>query len=161
MHELIEAAFLHVDVIGPEVHRGRYDLVGPDGTIILPQTWDEIIQPGWNISMHMWPIEPPEPPQPPELNLPAGGLSPPPAPPDQSTTEGITIVEPDEVRSSGDQMGDEESSGYGSSIGSWRPSRARRIANAFSALKSSIFRRRRRSSLSTSASSSGSEEIDD
>ncbi|KAI0449404.1 hypothetical protein F5B21DRAFT_49132 [Xylaria acuta] len=163
MQELIEAAFLHVDVIGSEVREGHYDLVGPDGAIILPQTWEEIIQPGWNISMHMWPMAPSGPPQPPGLNILASGLSPPPAPPDQSGNEEIVIEEPDEdVRHSGEVVGDEVSSGYSSSIGSWKPSRARRIANAFSALKTSIFRRRRRASWPTTASSaSASEELDD
>ena len=39
---------------------GRYDLVGPDGEIILPKVWKEVIQPDWSIIMHLWPI--PEPP---------------------------------------------------------------------------------------------------
>jgi len=35
MEELIKQAFLHVDVIGPHVHDGHYDLVGPDGEITV------------------------------------------------------------------------------------------------------------------------------
>jgi hypothetical protein len=73
MEELIKQAFLHVDVIGPHVHQGHYDLVGPDGEIILPQIWETMIQPDWTITMHMWPM--PEPPPPVE---PAPG---PPIPP--------------------------------------------------------------------------------
>jgi hypothetical protein len=64
MEELIKQAFLHVDVIGPHVHEGHYDLVGPDGEIILPQVWETMIQPDWAITMHMWPM--PEPPPKPE-----------------------------------------------------------------------------------------------
>ncbi|KAF2142206.1 uncharacterized protein K452DRAFT_194906, partial [Aplosporella prunicola CBS 121167] len=45
MEDLIKQAFLHVDVIGREVHEGHYDLVGPDGEIILPQIWETVIQP--------------------------------------------------------------------------------------------------------------------
>ena len=60
MEELIKQAFLHVDVIGPHVHQGHYDLVSPDGEIVLPQVWDTIIEPGMAITMHMWPM--PEPP---------------------------------------------------------------------------------------------------
>lgn len=74
MEELIKQAFLHVDVIGPHVHEGHYDLVGPDGEIILPQVWETMVQPDWAITMHMWPM--PEPPPPP----PPGEPVPPPPP---------------------------------------------------------------------------------
>ncbi|KAI0429678.1 hypothetical protein F5Y09DRAFT_309765 [Xylaria sp. FL1042] len=60
MQELINQAFLHVDVIGPHVQAGRYDLVGPNGEIVLPQVWDKVIEPDWAITMHMWPMEPPK-----------------------------------------------------------------------------------------------------
>lgn len=56
MEGLIRQAFLHVDVIGDHVHQGHYDLTGPDGEIILPQVWDTMIQPDWEVSMHMWPM---------------------------------------------------------------------------------------------------------
>ncbi|KAI0554809.1 hypothetical protein F4679DRAFT_525001 [Xylaria curta] len=164
MQELIEAAFLHVDIVGPEVRAGHYDLIGPDGMIILPSTWEEIIQPGWNISMHMWPMAPHDPPQPPELTIPASGLSPPPAPPDQSANEEIVVIEEfnEDLQNPNEPVGDEVSSGYGSSIRSLRPSRARRIANAFSALKSYLFHRRRRGSWPTTVPSSApTEELDD
>lgn len=60
MEELIKQAFLHVDIIGPHVHQGHYDLVGPDGEIILPQVWETMIQPDWAITMHMWPMPEPQ-----------------------------------------------------------------------------------------------------
>jgi hypothetical protein len=66
MEELIKQAFLHVDVIGPHVHQGHYDLVGPDGEIILPQIWETMIQPDWTVTMHMWPMPEPPPPEPPQ-----------------------------------------------------------------------------------------------
>ncbi|PVH91769.1 hypothetical protein DM02DRAFT_545142 [Periconia macrospinosa] len=62
MEELIKQAFLHVDVIGPHVHEGHYDLISPDSEIILPQVWETIIQPGWAITMHIWPMPEPLPP---------------------------------------------------------------------------------------------------
>lgn len=66
MEELIRQAFLHIDVIGPHVADGHYDLVGPNGDIILPQVWDTVVEPDWTIIMHMWPIpEKPKTPDPP------------------------------------------------------------------------------------------------
>lgn len=62
MEDLIRQAFLHVDVIGPHVADGHYDLVGPTGDIILPQVWETVVEPDWLITMHMWPM--PEPPPP-------------------------------------------------------------------------------------------------
>lgn len=57
MEDLIKQAFAHVDVIGPHVHEGHYDLMGPDGEIILPIIWDKTIQPGWQVTMRMWPMD--------------------------------------------------------------------------------------------------------
>ncbi|KAK5674309.1 hypothetical protein LTS10_012893 [Elasticomyces elasticus] len=60
MENLIKQAFMHVDGIGEQVYEGHYDLTGPDGEIILPQVWDTMIQPDWEISMHMWPMPEPK-----------------------------------------------------------------------------------------------------
>lgn len=68
MEDLIKQAFLQVDELGPHVQEGRYDLTGPDGEIILPSVWEKVIQPDWQITMTMWPIEKlpqPGPPRPP------------------------------------------------------------------------------------------------
>ena len=62
MEDLIRQAFAHIDVLGPHVAEGHYDLVGPDGEIILPQVWETMIEPDWAITMHMWPIPDPPPP---------------------------------------------------------------------------------------------------
>ncbi|KAI9643704.1 hypothetical protein NHQ30_008327 [Ciborinia camelliae] len=56
MEDLIKQAFLHVDVIGPHVQEGHYDLIGPNGEIVLPQVWEIMIKPEWAVAMHMWPI---------------------------------------------------------------------------------------------------------
>src|SRR4051812_15778541 len=61
MEELIKQAFLHVDVIGPHVQQGHYDLIGPNGEIILPQVWETMIEPDWAVTMHMWPMPEPKP----------------------------------------------------------------------------------------------------
>ncbi|KAI9367682.1 hypothetical protein BJX61DRAFT_547260 [Aspergillus egyptiacus] len=56
MAELIKQAFLYIEVIGPHVAEGHYDLIDPNGDIIIPQVWDTVIEPGWSITMHMWPM---------------------------------------------------------------------------------------------------------
>jgi hypothetical protein len=56
MEELIQQAFLHVAGLGNHVAEGHYDLVGPHGEIILPLVWEDVIQPGWSLTMHMWPM---------------------------------------------------------------------------------------------------------
>ncbi|TRX95509.1 hypothetical protein FHL15_003467 [Xylaria flabelliformis] len=85
MEELIKQAFLHVDVIGPHVQAGHYDLIGPNGEIILPQVWEKVIEPDWHITMHMWPMDRPGPPRKPGPPRPGGPLPPrqpgPPPPP--------------------------------------------------------------------------------
>lgn len=54
---MIKQTFLHVDKFREHVNEGHYDLIGPDGEIILPQVWEDVIQPGWSISMHLWRID--------------------------------------------------------------------------------------------------------
>jgi hypothetical protein len=48
-------------VIGAHVRAGQYDLKDANGVIIMPQVWETLIEPGWAITMHMWPR--PEPPR--------------------------------------------------------------------------------------------------
>jgi len=78
MEELIKQAFLHVEVVGPQVQEGQYDLIGPDGEIILPTVWERVVQPDWSITMHMWPMErmPQRPPMPPMMGGAGGGPRP-------------------------------------------------------------------------------------
>lgn len=69
MEELIRQAFEHVEEIGPHVHKGHYDLMGPDSGIIVPSAWDTTIEPDMKITMHMWPLpEPKEEPMPPPID---------------------------------------------------------------------------------------------
>lgn len=67
MEDLIKQAFLHVDQFSQHVAEGHYDLIGPNGEIILPQVWDTMIEPDWSVTMMMWPIpeKPPIPQGPP------------------------------------------------------------------------------------------------
>ncbi|CAG8908762.1 unnamed protein product [Penicillium egyptiacum] len=79
MEELIRQAFLHIEVIGPHVAEGHYDLIGPNGDIILPQVWETVVEPDWAITMHMWPIpeKPKEDPPPAPEPTPAKPADPP------------------------------------------------------------------------------------
>ena len=74
MEELIRQAFEHVEEIGPHVHKGHYDLMGPDSGIIVPSAWDTTIEPDMKITMYMWPLpelieEAIRPPPPGKLNI--------------------------------------------------------------------------------------------
>ncbi|TID27387.1 hypothetical protein E6O75_ATG00154 [Venturia nashicola] len=76
MEALIQQAFMHVDVIGQHVHEGHYDLVGPDGEIILPQVYESMVKPDWAITMHMWPMPEPAKESPPLPPVPHPGMGP-------------------------------------------------------------------------------------
>lgn len=54
---MIKQAFLHVEVVGDQVEKGYYDLLGPDDTIIMPAVWEQAIKPGMSFTMRMWPEE--------------------------------------------------------------------------------------------------------
>lgn len=54
---MIKQAFSQVDILGPHVQAGHYDLTGPDGKIILPSVWEEKVEPGLHITMTMWPLD--------------------------------------------------------------------------------------------------------
>ncbi|KAF4953215.1 hypothetical protein FGADI_6190 [Fusarium gaditjirri] len=57
IEDLIKQAFIEVDVLGPHVVEGHYDLIGPDGEIILPSIWEDIVEPDVDIKMTMWPMD--------------------------------------------------------------------------------------------------------
>ncbi|KLU83201.1 hypothetical protein MAPG_02266 [Magnaporthiopsis poae ATCC 64411] len=44
MEELINAAFIHDEVLGPLVQQGRFDLIDSDGEIVLPAGMEELIK---------------------------------------------------------------------------------------------------------------------
>ncbi|KAK2474509.1 hypothetical protein H9L39_14469 [Fusarium oxysporum f. sp. albedinis] len=57
IEDLIKQAFVQVEVLGPHVMEGHYDLIGPDGKIILPSVWEDIVEPDVAIIMTMWPMD--------------------------------------------------------------------------------------------------------
>lgn len=94
MEELIRQAFLHIEIIGPHVAEGHYDLIGPNGDIILPQVWETVIEPDWTITMHMWPIpEKPKTPEPVPPPDPVPQEPPPPEVPEAPVDEAVIVLE--------------------------------------------------------------------
>ncbi|GAW23506.1 hypothetical protein ANO14919_130650 [Xylariales sp. No.14919] len=59
MEDLIKQVFSYDDVIGPHVQAGHYHLM-LDDAIILPQLWEFSVEPGCQVTMHMWPTTPTE-----------------------------------------------------------------------------------------------------
>jgi hypothetical protein len=56
MERLIRQAFVNVDTMIEHIDEGKYDLCNGNGEVILPAYWESIIQPGWTVTMHMWPM---------------------------------------------------------------------------------------------------------
>ncbi|KAF7620123.1 hypothetical protein F9C07_1428193 [Aspergillus flavus] len=98
MEELIRQAFLHIEIIGPHVAEGHYDLIGPNGDIILPQVWETVIEPDWTITMHMWPIpekpKTPEPAPPPDPPVPEAAAAPEALPAPEDVAVAVPAEEP-------------------------------------------------------------------
>lgn len=106
MEDLIKQAFLQVDVLGPHVQEGHYDLIGPSGEIILPSVWESVLQPDWSITMTMWPLDknptrrgppgglPPRPGGPMGAQGPRNGPMPPPDPRDPRHVPGAGGIHP-------------------------------------------------------------------
>ncbi len=57
MEDLIKGAFLHAETIEPHVLAGHYDLLSPSGDTLLPALWENSVEPGWEVTMFLWPIE--------------------------------------------------------------------------------------------------------
>lgn len=83
MKELVNSAFLHVEIIGPMVQQGFYDIITEEGEIILPKCWASVVKPGMKITMQIWPLPENRPPPPPRpyMGPPRPGFLPPPPPP--------------------------------------------------------------------------------
>lgn len=71
MEGLIIQAFAHIDGLAEHVVNGRYDLIGPDKEIIMPNYWESTVEPDMHITMMLWPIpeakKDDEPPVPPDI----------------------------------------------------------------------------------------------
>jgi hypothetical protein len=57
MENLICQAFAHVSDLAEHVEQGHYDLLGPDGEIIMPEYWESSIEPDMSIRMMLWEIK--------------------------------------------------------------------------------------------------------
>jgi hypothetical protein len=56
MEELIKEAFSGSGgFIDARIENGQYDLIGPNGEIILPKIWETSVEPGWAVSIDIWP----------------------------------------------------------------------------------------------------------
>ncbi|KAI1075627.1 hypothetical protein F5B20DRAFT_374991 [Whalleya microplaca] len=165
METIIKEAFRNVDDLGPEVEAGHYDLLGPNGEVILPQIWQEVIEPGWAISMQMRPVNQPEPRSPPVRpsqpppppgflrgGLPPPGFPPAPSPPSAPTlprsesrasrnSGSPSVIRTDGVNDSGSVLSSEEP----------RPKKG--LTGLFSRLKWSMSRKRSVITVSSSQSS--------
>ncbi|KAF5975020.1 hypothetical protein FCOIX_7925 [Fusarium coicis] len=101
IEDLIKQAFVQVDVLVPYVMAGNYDLVGPDGKIILPSVWEDIVEPDLNIIMAMWPMSEHD-------EQPTSSKVPPPRPQpavESNRNQGIRQVPPGWERSSDPPVG--------------------------------------------------------
>ncbi|CAD0113469.1 unnamed protein product [Aureobasidium uvarum] len=56
MENMIVSAFLDIERISPYVLNGYYRLLDSNGGILLPQDWDSMVQPGWEVTMQLWPM---------------------------------------------------------------------------------------------------------
>lgn len=45
MEELIKQMFIHVDILGPHVQAGHYDVLNSRGSIVLPSLWKLSVKP--------------------------------------------------------------------------------------------------------------------
>lgn len=68
MESLVVQAFHNAEGLGPHVLDGHYDIIGPEGQIVLPQTWELLVKPGWEVEMQMWAL--------PDLNMGYKGVLP-------------------------------------------------------------------------------------
>ena len=54
MEGLIRRRFTPHNSVGVKVYRKEYDVLSPTGEIILPETWDLLLKPGWVVEMRLW-----------------------------------------------------------------------------------------------------------
>ena len=56
MEGLIIQAFAHIENLAHAVEDGRYDLLGPDKEVIMPDYWDQQVEPDMHVTMMLWPM---------------------------------------------------------------------------------------------------------
>lgn len=52
--KMVKRGFAPMPIMGYHVQQGLYWLTGPDGEIMTPVTWEQVIRPHMKISMRMW-----------------------------------------------------------------------------------------------------------
>lgn len=52
---MIQEIFLVVPNLNLRVADGQFDLCGPQDEILSPSNWSSVIEPGWEVTMRMWP----------------------------------------------------------------------------------------------------------
>ncbi len=57
MEDLINQAFLNNNIIKSRIIEGHYDLLSPSGDTILPALWENLVEPGWEVTMKLRPID--------------------------------------------------------------------------------------------------------
>ncbi|GKZ18051.1 hypothetical protein AbraIFM66951_006568 [Aspergillus brasiliensis] len=58
MQSLILEAFTPMPALRPQIRDRHYDLLGPDGGVILPSVWEHMVKPDMRVTMHMLQPEP-------------------------------------------------------------------------------------------------------
>ncbi|KAI1069248.1 hypothetical protein LB507_008608 [Fusarium sp. FIESC RH6] len=56
MEQKIKEALGHHDAIGQQILNGQYDVISPTGSIIMPNCWRFVIEPGWDVTLIIPPI---------------------------------------------------------------------------------------------------------
>ena len=56
MERLIKMMHPLTSNFGLQTQLGQFDLIGPEGEVILPQVWESVVQPDCQVSMVMWPV---------------------------------------------------------------------------------------------------------
>lgn len=51
---LLRQSLARADSLPREVKEGRFDLVAPDGSVILSTIWDYSVRPGWSVTIRLW-----------------------------------------------------------------------------------------------------------
>ena len=56
MEQKIKEALGQHEVLGSQILNGQYDVIAPTGSIIMPNCWRFVIEPGWDVTLIIQPI---------------------------------------------------------------------------------------------------------
>lgn len=57
MKELISDCYRGEDM-NTQLENDEFDMIGPDGSVILPRVWHSLVQPGFSVAIRMWSTPP-------------------------------------------------------------------------------------------------------